>query len=287
MTGVLDKIDYGLMMHGAVVVAGGAYVWNGGGRKDPLRGSPIRANRLTILHVWVCVAACFLGWSAGGKIGTALAPADLSGDRLLNWQSCAAAAIANGVIILACLLVAGSAFARGLRGLGWGRRSLRSDLAWATAGFLVAVLVVRLLLFALEWVIETFFRGVRLPEHSVFQVLNDADSGPGIRVVTLAGAFVLAPAGEELLFRGILQTALRRAVPPRPGSLRHRWWAILVTGLLFGAVHGNTPHYIPALAFLGVLLGFLYERTGSIRACILVHMLFNGRSLLWDYLAAR
>ena len=61
----------------------------------------------------------------------------------------------------------------------------------------------------------------------------------------------------------------------------HRWLAILVTAAVFGLMHVGTPQFVPALVALAIVLGFLYERSGSLLVPILVHMLFNGRSLLW------
>jgi membrane protease YdiL (CAAX protease family) len=57
-----------------------------------------------------------------------------------------------------------------------------------------------------------------------------------------------------------------------------------VVGVIFGAMHGPTPQHVPALMVFGCILGYVYERTGSLVLPILVHMMFNGKSLLWDAL---
>ena len=66
--------------------------------------------------------------------------------------------------------------------------------------------------------------------------------------------------------------------------VRHRWWAIGVTAVLFGLVHYTTPHHVPALAAFGFVLGYLYERYGSLTVVMLVHMLFNAKTLLYEFL---
>ena len=60
-------------------------------------------------------------------------------------------------------------------------------------------------------------------------------------------------------------------------------WPILVSSLVFALLHlgqGGAP--IP-LFFLAVGLGFLYQRTGRLTPCIVVHMLLNGTMLLLEF----
>ncbi len=66
--------------------------------------------------------------------------------------------------------------------------------------------------------------------------------------------------------------------------LPHGWMPILVTSLIFGLAH--VGHGIPAvvsLVFLGIVFGYLYQRTHRIVPCIAAHMLFNAYSMtiLW------
>jgi uncharacterized protein len=82
---------------------------------------------------------------------------------------------------------------------------------------------------------------------------------------------VAAPLVEELLFRGLLQTALAKYVPV--------WAAIIVSSLLFALVHGQ-PYAIPALMSLSIAFGYLYHRTGSLRTNIILHMANNIFALL-------
>lgn len=83
---------------------------------------------------------------------------------------------------------------------------------------------------------------------------------------------ILAPVGEEILFRGFLQTFLESA-----------WQdvtkAILFTSLFFAVIHFN-PYWVVQIYILGILLGYLTWRTGSILASIVFHILINGTSLL-------
>ncbi len=65
--------------------------------------------------------------------------------------------------------------------------------------------------------------------------------------------------------------------PPRRGvaGWPYGWLPIAVSSLLFGLAHfGYGPEPIP-LFFLGLILGYLYQRTHRIVPCIVAHALFN------------
>lgn len=77
-----------------------------------------------------------------------------------------------------------------------------------------------------------------------------------------------APLVEELLFRGAVMNHLHKAgYTPR--------FMIVVSALLFGLVHIN-PAQIPFAFALGLLLAWLYYRTGSLVPGILCHFINNG-----------
>ncbi len=81
-------------------------------------------------------------------------------------------------------------------------------------------------------------------------------------------AVVFAPATEELLFRGWIYTSLRF----RFGL----WTALLVSSALFGLAHYELTHvYALAVFPVGLALGALRQRTGSIKAGILFHACNN------------
>lgn len=82
---------------------------------------------------------------------------------------------------------------------------------------------------------------------------------------------IVAPVTEELLFRGIILRGL---------LARHsQFAAVLLTSLLFGFVHLNPWQFLTALV-LGMLLGWVYLRTGSVFLCILGHAVVNGMFFL-------
>ena len=91
-------------------------------------------------------------------------------------------------------------------------------------------------------------------------------------IFLIFGIVILAPLGEELLFRGFLQQ-----------FLEEHWQditrAILVTSLFFAVIHLN-PFWLIQIYLLGVLLGYLAWRTGSIWASFILHAANNLMALL-------
>lgn len=93
-----------------------------------------------------------------------------------------------------------------------------------------------------------------------------------VKLVALGVLIVLAaPVAEEVFFRGFLFGGLR-------GRMSF-WPAAVISGLLFGLVHlPGGPLQVPPLAVFGVLLAWLYERTGSLGPPILMHAIQNAIS---------
>ncbi len=84
------------------------------------------------------------------------------------------------------------------------------------------------------------------------------------------GYFVLcifAPFVEEAVFRG----AILRSLLPRMNS---RWAAIAISAALFSLVHMN-PAQMPFAFLAGLLLGWMYSRTGSILPGVAYHWINN------------
>ena len=94
-------------------------------------------------------------------------------------------------------------------------------------------------------------------------------ASPAIQILTVA---VMAPLTEEILFRGLMLGVLSKVC--------NRWLAIVATALVFGLVHGH-PIGIIYASCLGLILGWLYIKTGSIIAPILFHTVYNFASLFF------
>ncbi|MGQ9649652.1 MAG: CPBP family glutamic-type intramembrane protease [Phycisphaerae bacterium] len=192
-----------------------------------------------------------------------------------------AANLAQVLMIAACLVLARLTFPRGWRQFGFGRRPLSKDMLWALAAWPAALLICTMLYWGTIGLWTLLWPDFVPPEHTVLTVVKDSEAGLGVRIIAIMGAVILAPVGEEIFFRGLLQSGVKKLAFVRRGSWRHRWMAIGVAASLFGLMHTVTPQHIPALIALGMILGYAYERSGSLILPILVHMLFNAKTLLW------
>ena len=85
-------------------------------------------------------------------------------------------------------------------------------------------------------------------------------------------AVVVAPIAEEVFFRGLLLPALWR-------QLGNVWVAVVLSGAAFGAIHVQLPQSVVPLITMGVILGYVRVHYRSLTACVLVHGLFNARTM--------
>lgn len=85
---------------------------------------------------------------------------------------------------------------------------------------------------------------------------------------------LISPFAEEVVFRGVIYNRLRRLYNPVIG--------IVVSGLLFGAFHGNLVQGVYG-ACLGMLMAYLYERSGR----FLIPLIFHAVANLAVYTTAR
>jgi membrane protease YdiL (CAAX protease family) len=93
-----------------------------------------------------------------------------------------------------------------------------------------------------------------------------ATAGPARSAVIFLRACLLAPLGEELLFRGALHTWLRRRLSARA--------TVPITAAAFAAIHGY-PALIPLAFVIGLGLGAVRERSGSTVPGVIAHVVNN------------
>jgi membrane protease YdiL (CAAX protease family) len=121
--------------------------------------------------------------------------------------------------------------------------------------------------------------GQLLPEDTqpVVDLIAKYDwSGPLSPIILLFITCVIgAPLIEELVFRGMIYPSLKKWLP--------RGYAIILTGVFFGVIHGNLAAVFPLMAF-GSVLCIIRDRFGLF-TCIAIHALFNLHTFIWLYLA--
>ena len=83
---------------------------------------------------------------------------------------------------------------------------------------------------------------------------------------------IVAPIGEEVVFRGFLQKFLE-------DHWKDITRAVLVTSLFFAIIHFN-PFWTIQIYILGVVLGFLSWKTKSVLPSIMLHSINNGAAYI-------
>ena len=96
-------------------------------------------------------------------------------------------------------------------------------------------------------------------------LIGELATSAGLTAETVIAFVVLAPVFEELVFRKVL---VDHVLP------FGEWPAILFSGIAFGLFHGNLTQFFYA-ALLGMVLAYVYIRTGNILYTIGIHACIN------------
>lgn len=130
---------------------------------------------------------------------------------------------------------------------------------WLAGGLAIALFFIALLVSALFGSKET----------DLDRILQSS------RAAALALAFLAvatAPLVEEVIYRGLLYSALQRAIG--------RWTAVAVVAVMFAGLHvvQYWPNFgaISAIALLSVVLTVIRALTGRLFPCLMIHLVFNG-----------
>lgn len=86
---------------------------------------------------------------------------------------------------------------------------------------------------------------------------------------------IIPAIGEEWVFRGIVQNQLVRWI-------KNPWLGLVLASLFFSAIHMQFQGFLPRF-FLGLILGYIYLRTGNLWYSILLHFFNNGFQVLGVY----
>ncbi len=214
------------------------------------------------------IAALILFWFAATVFASALVGV-LAPDLAKSEQEFL---VLGGVLVIILVLVRGYVQASGqpLATLGF-TRTHGLNILVLPLFYILSLIVLQPMCWGWEVLLEVF--GARLEEQDVLQQFRSAVQEGDKRQLLLFGltAIVLAPVTEEIIFRGVFF-----------GGLAARWGflpAALGSSLVFGGVHFSLSALFP-LFLVGLVLCYLYRRTGSIYPPMIYHAIFNGVTLL-------
>lgn len=108
---------------------------------------------------------------------------------------------------------------------------------------------------------------------SVMQVMAQMTGGPLWSSFLVTAIF--APFFEEWLCRGMVLRGLLTRMKPA--------WAIVVSALFFALIHMNPWQALNAF-IIGVIMGYVYYRTGNLYLTMLMHFVNNGSAVIMGHI---
>lgn len=154
----------------------------------------------------------------------------------------------------------------------------REDFLFAFYAWSLSFPLVLFVSLFLESFVLSVFNVPKLPDQIAVYFVKMTFSNPVYFSLAIATVVFMAPLIEETLFRGFLQSFIRKHLGPRQ--------AILITAICFSLFHyapdqglGNIP-ILGSLFTLALFLSFIYEKQGSLFASIALHSMFNAISIL-------
>lgn len=90
-------------------------------------------------------------------------------------------------------------------------------------------------------------------------------------MTTFMSLCVIVPLAEEIAFRGVIQRVFARHM--------NSIVAVTLSAFFFAAMHLNPP-LLPGLVIFGLIVGFIFHRTGNLSYAILCHATLNTVALI-------
>lgn len=147
--------------------------------------------------------------------------------------------------------------------LGLSFKNFFRNVSYGISGYLSIIPVLLITLIATIWLVNLF--KYEPPVQPVLEMFLE-EKRRGIIIYLAALASVFGPIAEELFFRAFMYKAVRAKFGFKT--------ALFSTSALFAALHANLVGFAP-IFILGMLLAYLFEKTGTIVASCSVHILHN------------
>jgi membrane protease YdiL (CAAX protease family) len=160
-----------------------------------------------------------------------------------------------------------------LESLGIAFKNFLNNVFYGLIGY-IAILPSLFLILILTSVVTSIFKYV--PKEQIVVELFMRENNPAFLVYVSIFAAIAGPIVEELFFRGLMYGAVRKHLGI--------FWATIITASLFAALHAHAVGFLPIMV-LGILLAYLYEKTGTLVSSITVHILHNFGMILLVFLA--
>lgn len=154
----------------------------------------------------------------------------------------------------------------------------KEDLKQTFFGWCIGFPVILFISQLLEFIVGYLFNVKEIPDQLAVYFVKMTFNYPFYFFLAALTVTIFAPLIEEFLFRGFLQSWLRKHMGPA--------YAIFLSSLSFSLFHYSFGQGLANISIIGslfplaLILGFLYEKRGSLLSSIALHSLFNTVSIL-------
>lgn len=228
---------------------------------------PSKGARAAQILIALLKSACYVGLFLGMQVAVMLPVSIAAGFMMAAGDEAAADGLYNllmdntmtfslvsGVLTIVVILIFYRACGKRY-GDALGLRRVPAPTLWEGAALAPAL-----------YLVVTF--GLSILPEPWLESYSEASAGVGSgTLVGVIAVAVVAPVVEEFVFRGLMMNRLSQVMPG--------WLAILLSAAIFGICHGHPVWFVYAFV-LGVWLGFMDLRAGSILPSILGHVAFNA-----------
>ena len=150
-----------------------------------------------------------------------------------------------------------------MRSMGLGRVNVAKGFFFGAIGYLALIPVLVVIMAGTYYVVKSI--GYEPPVQPIVEVFMK-EKETSILWMSALFAAIFGPIAEEIFFRGFMYPAVRKKWGIAAG--------VIGTSVLFSLLHTHIVGFLPILA-LGMLLAYLYEKTGSLVVPMAVHMIHN------------
>ncbi len=150
--------------------------------------------------------------------------------------------------------------------LGWlvGHPAL-GRFAWSSTdalwGAVATIPLVAMFLLIIQWPIGPIGKIKKFWDEEATPLFAES-TWPEIALIAIS-----AGVGEEMLFRGVLQSSFTGWFNPA--------WGLIITSLLFGVLHPISIPYVVMASVVGFYLGELWVLSGNLLTVMVIHALYD------------
>ncbi|MFH0840327.1 MAG: type II CAAX endopeptidase family protein [Candidatus Omnitrophota bacterium] len=157
---------------------------------------------------------------------------------------------------------------RNMNSLGLTAKNFLLNVKYGITAYIGLVPVFLIVTIAMAFIFKVL--NIPVEPQEVVEILKKEENMPSLIYMCLFTS-LLGPVMEEIFFRGFVYGALKNRIGILGG--------VLVSAAFFAYVHANAAGFVPILS-LGILLAYIYEKTGSLVSSVTAHIMHNSAMLV-------